>query len=77
MTIRFDTNPNGTAEQLELEFHDEYEQYTLDKLSIDDEYIEPAEPDGDGLTDAEADAMTLRDCGMGTDEDYGVFDNGF
>jgi hypothetical protein len=29
--------------------------------------------DGDHLTDVEADAMTLRDAGMGTDEDYGYF----
>ena len=27
--------------------------------------------DDDGLTDAEADAMTLASAGMGTDEDYG------
>lgn len=27
--------------------------------------------DGDNLSDVEADAMTLRDAGMGTDEDYG------
>lgn len=31
------------------------------------------EADEDGLSDAEADAMTLRDAGMGTDEDYGYF----
>ena len=31
------------------------------------------EESGDGLTDAEADAMTLRDCGWGTDEDYGYY----
>lgn len=29
--------------------------------------------DDDGLSDVEADAMTLRDAGMGTDEDYGHF----
>jgi len=29
--------------------------------------------DEDGLSDVEADAMTLRDAGMGTDEDYGYF----
>jgi hypothetical protein len=26
---------------------------------------------GDGMTDVEADADTLRNCGWGTDEDYG------
>lgn len=29
--------------------------------------------DDDGLTDVEADAMTLRDAGWGTDEDYGYY----
>lgn len=29
--------------------------------------------DDDGLTDAEADAMTLTSAGWGTDEDYGYF----
>lgn len=29
--------------------------------------------DDDGLTDVEADAMTLASAGMGTDEDYGHF----
>lgn len=33
---------------------------------------EPEEPE-DNLSDVEADAMTLRDAGMGTDEDYGFF----
>lgn len=28
---------------------------------------------GDGMTDAEADADTLRSAGMGTDEDYGYY----
>lgn len=27
--------------------------------------------DGDGMTDVEADADTLKSAGMGTDEDYG------
>lgn len=31
------------------------------------------EPTDDNLSDIEADAMTLRDAGMGTDEDYGYF----
>jgi len=29
--------------------------------------------DSDGLTDAEADAMTLASAGYGTDEDYGFY----
>lgn len=29
--------------------------------------------DDDGMTDAEADADTLRSCGWGTDEDYGYY----
>lgn len=32
--------------------------------------------DDDGMTDAEADADTLRGAGMGTDEDYGFFGDG-
>lgn len=31
---------------------------------------------GDGMTDVEADADTLRNCGWGTDEDYGYFGDG-
>lgn len=36
------------------------------------------EPDHaeDGLSDIEADAMTLASAGMGTDEDYGYFGDG-
>ncbi len=30
-------------------------------------------PEDDNLSDVEADAMTRRDAGMGTDEDYGYF----
>jgi hypothetical protein len=37
------------------------------------DYIED-EP-GDGMTDAEADADTLKSAGYGTDEDYGYFGN--
>lgn len=29
---------------------------------------------GDGMSDVEADADTLRNCGWGTDEDYGMID---
>jgi hypothetical protein len=40
---------------------------------IDNAY-EPTEwDDSDGLTDAEADAMTLAGAGYGTDEDYGYY----
>lgn len=35
----------------------------------EDEY---PEDDEDGYTDAEADSQTLRDAGMGMDEDYGL-----
>lgn len=48
---------------------------------VEEEYPEPPydEADEDGLTDVEADAMTLRDAGWGTDEDYnfgaGSFDD--
>lgn len=46
-----------------------------DLLPPDDETGEDVEPDydNDGMTDAEADADTLRMCGFGTDEDYGCF----
>lgn len=33
--------------------------------------------DDDGLTDAEADAMTLAGAGWGTDEDYGYYGDDF
>lgn len=33
--------------------------------------------DDDGLTDVEADAMTLASAGWGTDEDYGYFGDDF
>lgn len=36
----------------------------------EDEY---PEDDEDGYTDAEADSQTLRDAGMGMDEDYGYY----
>jgi hypothetical protein len=40
---------------------------------------EDIEPPEDNMTDAEADADTLRSCGWGTDEDYGYYgdDGGF
>lgn len=40
----------------------------------DDEWDEDDWDDSDGLTDAEADAMTLAGAGWGTDEDYGYFE---
>lgn len=33
------------------------------------------EPQEDGLSDEEADRMTLRDAGYGTNEDYGYYDS--
>lgn len=52
------------AAQDEPEFEDEE--------SEDEEYLD--EPEDDNfLTDAEADADVLRNCGWGTDEDYGDF----
>lgn len=44
---------------------------------MDDNEYEGPEPDeyndDDGLTDAEADAMTLASAGWGTEEDYGYY----
>lgn len=34
------------------------------------------DPPEDGLSDVEADAMTLASAGYGTDEDYGFFGDG-
>lgn len=45
-----------------------------DACHLPDDYDEPDEwNDDDGLTDVEADAMTLSSAGWGTDEDYGYF----
>lgn len=41
-------------------------------LKDDLETIDPSDLYEDNLTDGEADAMTLRDAGWGTDEDYWV-----
>jgi hypothetical protein len=53
-------------------------QSTLDELveQFPDICIEPTVDDeiGDGMTDVEADADTLKNAGMGTDEDYGGTD---
>jgi len=46
----------------------EYSEYT-EYDDFDDFYAEDWDDD-DGLTDAEADAMTLAGAGWGTDEDY-------
>lgn len=43
----------------------------VDELEDRDEEIPGHEEDG--MTDAGADADTLRSCGWGTDEDYGYF----
>ena len=49
------------------------EDVRLVHVMFDDE-LDVEEPSyEDGLTDAEADAMTLASAGMGTDEDYGHF----
>lgn len=45
----------------------------------DDEWLDEAYEDangGDTLTDVEADADTLADAGWGTDEDYGLYEDG-
>ena len=51
---------------------DEFEDYLAEVIQEDDAYN-----DDDGLTDVEADALTLRDVGWGTDEDYGMYDDPF
>lgn len=48
--------------------------YRGEPVSYPEDQPEPDAPE-DNLSDAEADAMTLRDAGMGTDEDYGYFDD--
>ena len=40
---------------------------------MDNEFEDYVIDEEDGLTDAEADAMTLASCGWGTDEDYGCY----
>lgn len=56
----------------------DYGDYAEDMYDPDfdpDDFDEPDEwDDDDGLTDVEADAMTLRDAGWGTDEDYGMYE---
>ena len=50
---------------------DQGEITVLEVQNYDDR--EPETEIGDGMTDIEADADTLRNAGMGTDEDYGFF----
>jgi hypothetical protein len=47
---------------------DDEPHYADDHLESD--YEDRSE---DGLSDVEADAMTLASCGWGTDEDYGCY----
>jgi hypothetical protein len=49
------------------------DQITSMEIQNYDDREPDADYDGDGLTDVEADAMTLASAGMGTDEDYGLF----
>lgn len=70
--------PDGALASVLLDFLrdkgllDEFEVYLAEVVQDDDAY-----DDDDGLTDVEADAMTLRDVGWGTDEDYGLYDTPF
>ena len=50
-----------------------YEDGATDSWHDGEEEFEDPESDDDGLTDAEADAMTLAGAGWGTDEDYGYY----
>jgi len=50
------------------DYEDDYCEECLKDIEMPDE-----EPD---IPDNEADAMTLASAGMGTDEDYGRFDDG-
>lgn len=40
-------------------------------ILAEEPYNSLSEEIGDGMTDVEADADTLKSCGWGTDEDYG------
>jgi hypothetical protein len=57
---------------IEDEFEDRQE--ALKYAAELNEEADDMEEYGDGMTDVEADADTLRSCGFGTDEDYGDFD---
>jgi len=54
------------------EYYDTHEEAALAAIAWVNEFKEPDYND-DGMTDAEADADVLRNAGMGTDEDYGLF----
>lgn len=62
--------PTGTPDMLDEWYADHTDEPT-DQDWADHE--EAMWNDEDGLTDAEADAMTLASAGYGTDEDYGYF----
>lgn len=63
----------GKIQRLPLDIEDP--QKTLSQINVMIENLagQPQEEPNDNLSDVEADAMTLRDAGMGTDEDYGLF----
>lgn len=48
-------------------------QAVYDTMNLEPNYDEPEYDDSCGMTDMEADADVLRNAGMGTDEDYGLF----
>lgn len=52
---------------------DEATDWAMDYCDAAGELDEEYDEIGDGMTDVEADADTLRSCGWGTDEDYGFF----
>ena len=64
----------GTSVRLDGEF---YECITCGHTNLGDyncdAYYEEEPECDDGLSDVEADGMTLRDAGWGTDEDYGYY----
>jgi len=71
----YDGNPmvwgdDSLAAAYHAGYQDGAEQYVID--NEEDEYDDYGNDD-DGLTDAEADAMTLAGAGWGTDEDYGYY----
>lgn len=54
-----------------------YQDGAMDSTSIREEEDRREWDDDDGLTDVEADAMTLASAGWGTEEDYGYFGDEF
>lgn len=65
--------PTGTPDQLDEWYGEHFEPTDQDWA----DHEEAMWNDEDGLTDAEADAMTLASAGYGTDEDYGFFGGDF